>query len=259
MPVTTDLCSPVSLADCTHRDRHADLRLNHLLARLPAVDAACWGAQFERVALNAGQVLTESGNAPAHVYFPVTAIVSLLYTTAEGDCSEIAVVGCDGLVGLSVFMGGNAAPHQAVVQSAGWAWRLPARCVKAEVMRSAAVLMMMLDYTRAFLAQVARTAACNRYHSIDQLLCRRLLQGLDRSSSASLVMTQESAANLLGVRREGVTGAALKLQQAGVIRYSRGQISVLDRSQLEARTRDLPLREQRAPAPRQASAQRCTA
>ena len=248
MPVTTTLRSPVSLADGTPQDRSADLGLNQLLDRLPAADVACWGAQLERVELSAGQVLSESGNTPAHVYFPVTAIVSLLYTTADGDCSEIAVIGCDGLVGLSVFMGGNATPHQAVVQSAGWAWRLPARSVKAEVVRSPAVLMMMLAYTRAFLAQVARTAACNRYHSIDQLLCRRLLLGLDRSPSASLAMTQEGAAKLLGVRREGVTGAALKLQLAGVIRYSRGQISVLDRSQLEARTRDLPLREQRPPA-----------
>ena len=248
MLVTIDPQSPVSLADGTPARHAADLRLNQLLGRLPAVDVASWGAQLERVELSAGQVLSESGNAPVHVYFPVTAIVSLLYTTADGDSSEIAVIGCDGLVGLSVFMGGNATPHQAVVQSAGWAWRLPARSVKAEVVRSPAVLMMMLGYTQAFLAQVARTAACNRYHSIDQLLCRRLLLGLDRSPSASLAMTQEGAANLLGVRREGVTGAALKLQLAGVIRYTRGQISVLDRSQLEARTRDLPLREQRPPS-----------
>ena len=248
MPVSHDLCSPASLAvpvEVAPVGRKDGLRLNQLLARLPAADAACWAAQLERVELAAGQVLSEPGSAPAHVFFPVTAIVSLLYTTADGDCSEIAVVGCDGLVGLSVFMGGNATPHQAVVQSAGWAWRLPARTVKAEIMRSSAVLLMMLGYTRAFVDQVARTAACNRYHSIDQLLCRRLLLGLDRSASASLVMTQEGAANLLGVRREGVTSAALKLQQAGVIRYSRGQISVLDRSQLEARTRDLPLRPAR--------------
>lgn len=259
MPVPTDLRNPVCLADRPPQDRHAELRLNQLLARLPAADVACWGAQLERVELCAGQVLSESGSALAHVYFPVTAIVSLLYTTADGDCSEIAVIGCDGLVGLSVFMGGNATPQQAVVQSAGWAWRLPARSVKAERVQSAAVLMMLLGYTRAFLAQVARTAACNRYHSIDQLLCRRLLQGLDRSPSACLAMTQEGAANLLGVRREGVTGAALKLQQAGVIRYSRGQISVLDRSQLEARTRDLPLREQRPATQRVASRQFCAA
>ena len=263
MPVTYDLCSsPASLAveaDAAPDACRAGLRLNQLLASLPAVEAACWAAQLERVELCAGQVLSEPGSAPAHVYFPVTAIVSLLYTTADGDCSEVAVVGCDGLVGLSVFMGGYATPHQAVVQSAGWAWRLPARTVKAEISRSAAVLMMMLDYTQAFVAQVARTAACNRYHSIDQLLCRRLLLGLDRSASASLAMTQEGAANLLGVRREGVTSAALKLQQAGVIRYSRGQISVLDRSQLEARTRDLPLRTARPAGVRQTAGQACTA
>lgn len=271
MPVTAHLYSPASpaspaapvgragRADCGPCDGSVGLHLNHLLARLPDDAFAHFGMQLERIELSAGQVLSESGSAPAHVYFPVTAIVSLLYTTADGDCSEIAVIGCDGLVGLSVFMGGNGTPHQAVVQSAGWAWRLPAHGVKAEIARSSAVLMMMLAYTQAFFAQVARTAACNRYHTIDQLLCRRLLLGLDRSAGASLVMTQEGAANLLGVRREGVTSAALKLQQAGVIRYRRGQISVLDRSQLEARTRDLPLRVSRPPAQRLPARQHCAA
>ena len=268
MPVTDDFRSPADPADPADpandadpgpQDQAAGLCLNRLLASLPAADAACWAGQLERIELNAGQVLGEPGLAPAHVYFPVTAIVSLLYITADGDCSEIAVVGCDGLVGLSVFMGGNATPHQAVVQTAGWAWRLPARCLKAETLCAPALLRMLLGYTRAFLAQVAHNAVCNRYHSIDQLLCRRLLLGLDRSPSASLVMTQEGAANLLGVRREGVTGAALKLQLAGVIRYSRGQISVLDRSQLEARTRDWPLRSSRLPVPRQAARQACLA
>ena len=182
-------------------------------------------------------MLSDSGQPPDYVYFPTTAIVSLLYTTAEGECSEIAVVGCDGLVGMSVFMGGDATPSRAVVQSAGQAWRLPARVVREETATSPAVLRAFLGYLSAMLAQVAQTAACNRYHSIDQLLCRRLLLGLDRSPGANLVMTQEAVANLLGVRREGVTGAALRLQQAGVISYSRGRISVLDRSQLEARTR----------------------
>ncbi len=219
-----------------------DLRRNHLLASLSAQEVAHWQAKLESVDLNVGQVLCESGSAPAYVYFPTTAIVSLLYTTVEGDCAETAVIGCDGLVGISVFMGGNATPSQAVVQSSGQAWRLPARVVRDEFLSSPAVLQMMLGYTRAMLAQVARTAACNRYHSIDQLLCRRLMLGLERSPSDSLFMTQESAANLLGVRREGVTGAALKLQQLGVIRYSRGCISVLDRSQLEAGTRCLPSR-----------------
>ena len=224
---------------------------NRLLAMLSPDDAARWKRQLERVELTRGQVLSESGSPPAYVYFPTTAIVSLLYTTAEGHCSEIAVVGCDGLVGISVFMGGNATPSQAVVQSAGQAWRLSARAVREERAHSPVVLRVMLGYVQAMLAQVAQTAACNRYHSIDQLLCRRLLLGLDRSRSDSLVMTQEGVANLLGVRREGVTGAAMKLQQAGVIRYSRGHISVLDRKQLEAGTRCTPLRSQ---APRRAAA-----
>ena len=229
---------------------------NQLLALLPAQDAARWHSQLDLVELDLGQVLSESGSPPAYVYFPTTAIVSLLYTTAEGDCSEIAVVGWDGLVGISVFMGGNATPSQAVVQSAGQAWRLPARVVREERTASPEILRVMLGYVQAMLTQVAQTAACNRYHSIDQLLCRRLLMGLDRSRSDSLVMTQELAANLLGVRREGVTGAALKLQQAGVIRYSRGHISVLDRSELEARTRNFPVRSPtgRRPAVEQAAA-----
>ena len=211
---------------------------NQLLSTLPPLEAARWAAQLELVELARGQILSEPGSAPSHVYFPTTAIVSLVYNTVDGDCSEIAVIGHDGLIGISVFTGGSGMPNQAVVQSAGQAYRLTARMVKDEVANSAAVLTMMLRYTQAMLAQVAQTAACNRYHSVDQLLCRRLLLGLDRSDGYSLAMTQEGAANLLGVRREGVTSAALKLQQAGVIRYSRGRISVLDRPQLEARTRN---------------------
>lgn len=227
---------------CTPDDTAFGPDGNQLLALLSDEDAARWRLQLEQVDLGLGQVLSESGSPPAYVYFPTTAIVSLLYTTAEGDCSEIAVVGCDGLVGISVFMGGNATPSQAVVQSAGQAWRLSARAVREERASSPAVLRVMLGYVQAMLAQVAQTAICNRYHSIDQRLCRRLLMGLDRSRSDSLVMTQELAANLLGVRREGVTGAALKLQQAGVISYSRGRISVLDRSELLARTLSTPSR-----------------
>jgi len=227
---------------CTPDDTAFGPDGNQLLALLSEEDAARWRLQLEQVDLGLGQVLSESGSPPAYVYFPTTAIVSLLYTTAEGDCSEIAVVGCDGLVGISVFMGGNATPSQAVVQSAGQAWRLSARAVREERASSPAVLRVMLGYVQAMLAQVAQTAICNRYHSIDQRLCRRLLMGLDRSRSDSLVMTQELAANLLGVRREGVTGAALKLQQAGVISYSRGRISVLDRSELLARTLSTPSR-----------------
>ena len=213
-----------------------DLRRNQLLATLPAADLQRWALELEEVDLSLGQVLSESGSTPHYVYFPSTVIVSLLYTTQDGDCTEIAVVGHDGFVGLSMFTGGNATPSQAVVQSAGRAYRLPARRLKDDTAESPAVMAMLLRYTRLMLAQVAQTAACNRYHSIDQLLCRRLLLGLDRSASASLAMTQELAANLLGVRREGVTAAALKLQQAGVISYSRGRISVLDRQGLEQRT-----------------------
>lgn len=227
---------------CTPDDTAFGPDGNQLLALLSDDDAARWRLQLEQVDLELGQVLSESGSPPAYVYFPTTAIVSLLYTTAEGDCSEIAVVGCDGLVGISVFMGGNTTPSQAVVQSAGQAWRLSARAVREERASSPAVLRVLLGYVQAMLAQVAQTAICNRYHSIDQRLCRRLLMGLERSRSDSLVMTQELAANLLGVRREGVTGAALKLQQAGVISYSRGRISVLDRSELVARTLSAPPR-----------------
>ena len=235
MPLNTSF-KPAALTACNPRS-------NQLLATLPEADLQRWAAQLEAVDLQLGQVLSESGSTPLHVYFPITAIVSLLYTTQDGDCSEIAVVGHDGVVGISLFMGGNATPSQAVVQSAGRAYRLPARSLKEDIASSPAVLAMMLHYTRLMLAQVAQTAACNRYHSIDQLLCRRLLLGLDRSASADLAMTQELAANLLGVRREGVTAAALKLQQAGVISYSRGRISVLDRQRLEEQTHSVQGRD----------------
>ena len=214
---------------------HSNPRDNQLLAGLPDAEWGRWLPYLERVDLPLGQVLSESGRTPGYVYFPTTAIVSLLYVTRDGASSEIAVVGKDGVVGISLFMGGNATPSQAVVQSAGQAYRLRAQAVKEEVDRAGPVLMMLLRYTQALIAQVAQTAACNRYHSIDQLLCRRLLLALDRLPSAAMVMTQELLANLLGVRREGVTAAALKLQQAGVIRYSRGRIDVLDRERLEQR------------------------
>lgn len=213
-----------------------DPRQNRLLAALPDADWHRWQTQLEPVDLAFGQVLCESGCAPEHVYFPTTDIMSLLYLTADGDSSEIAVVGNDGVVGISLFMGGHATPGRSVVQSAGRGHRLPAQAVKSEVDRSGPVMHMLLRYTQALIAQVAQTAACNRHHSIDQLLCRRLLLGLDRSPSDELAMTQELLANLLGVRREGVTAAALKLQEAGVIRYRRGQIAVLDRPQLEQRS-----------------------
>ena len=211
-------------------------RQNQLLAALEEAEWDRWQLLLEPVDLSVGQVLCEPGNSPEHVVFPTTAIISLLYTTCDGASAEIAVVGNDGVVGISLFMGGNATPSQTVVQSAGQAYRLRAQTMRAEVYRGGAVLNMLLRYTQALIAQVAQTAVCNRYHSIDQQLSRRLLMGLDRLPSDELVMTQEGAAGLLGVRREGVTAAALKLQQAGVIRYSRGHIEVLDRRRLEKST-----------------------
>ena len=219
----------------SHRQA-SDPRQNHLLAALPDTEWRRWQTDLEAVDMPRGMVLSESGSTPAHAYFPTTAIVSLLNMTEDGASSEIAVVGNEGVVGISLFMGGDATPSQAVVQSAGHGYRLRAQVVKNEVSRASPVLTMLLRYTQAMIAQVGQTAACNRYHSIDQQLCRRLLLGLDRLPSDELAMTQELLASLLGVRREGVTAAALKLQQAGVIRYSRGHIAVLDRRRLEQRT-----------------------
>lgn len=214
---------------------------NQLLADLSDEDLADWRAALEPVTLSLGQVLCESGSTAAYVYFPTTAIVSLLYLTQDGESTEIAVVGRDGMVGISLFMGGNGTPSRSVVQSAGLALRLPAHLIKQEMGRAGAIQSMLLCYTQSLMAQVAQTAACNRYHSIDQLLCRRLLMGLDRQASDALMMTQELLANLLGVRREGVTAAALKLSQAGLISYSRGRIAVLDRARLEQRIGRPPL------------------
>ena len=211
-------------------------RQNQLLAALLDAEWSRWQPQLELVDLPRGMVLCESGNIPAYAYFPTTAIVSLLHMTSDGASSEIAVVGNDGVVGISLCMGGDAMTSRALVQSAGQGYRLRAQVVKAEVNRAGPMLYMLLRYTQAMIAQVAQTALCNRYHSIDQQMCRRLLAGLDRSPSDELTMTQELLASLLGVRREGVTAAALKLQHAGVIRYSRGHIAVLNRQRLEQRT-----------------------
>ena len=208
-------------------------RQNQLLAGLPDAEWSRWEPLLELVDLPQGQVLSESGRTASYVYFPTTAIVSLLYMTVDGGSSEFAVVGKDGVVGISLFMGGNATPSHAVVQSSGWAYRLRSQAARDEIQRAGPVLMMMLRYTQDLMAQVTQTAACNRYHSIEQLLCRRLLLSLDRVPSVAIFMTQELLANLLGVRREGITAAALKLQQAGLIRYSRGRIDVLDRQRLE--------------------------
>lgn len=183
-----------------------------------------------------GEVLYESGATLSHVYFPTTAIVSLLYVMEDGASAEIAVVGNEGIVGISLFMGGGSTPSRAVVQSAGLGFRLKARVLKDEFNRAGPVLRLLLRYTQALITQMAQTAVCNRHHSLDQQLCRWLLLSLDRLQGDELVMTQELIANMLGVRREGVTESALKLQTAGLIRYARGRITVLDRAGLELRT-----------------------
>jgi CRP-like cAMP-binding protein len=183
-----------------------------------------------------GKVVYEAGATLRHVYFPTTAIVSLLYVMENGESAEIAVVGNEGIVGVAIFMGGNSTPSRAVVQSAGRSLRLKAEIVEKEFNRAGAVLHLLLRYTQALLTQMAQTAVCNRHHSLDQQLCRWLLLSLDRLSGDELLMTQELIANMLGVRREGVTEAAMKLQKAGLIRYQRGRITVLNRQGLERRT-----------------------
>jgi CRP-like cAMP-binding protein len=208
---------------------------NHLLAALPDAEWQRWLPQLEEVEMPLGEVLYESGSTLKHVYFPVTAIVSLLYVMENGASAEIAVVGNEGLVGISLFMGGESTPSRAVVQSAGQGFRLKAQAIKDEFKR-APVLHLLLRYTQALITQMAQTAACNRHHSLDQQLCRWLLLSLDRLQGSELVMTQELIANMLGVRREGVTEGALSLQKAGLIRYARGHITVLDRKGLEERT-----------------------
>ncbi|MEP6883646.1 MAG: Crp/Fnr family transcriptional regulator [Gammaproteobacteria bacterium] len=213
-----------------------DARRNTLLAALPQQEWRRWEAQLESVFMPLGQVLYESGATLSHVYFPTDAIVSLLYVMENGASAEIAVVGYEGLVGISLFMGGESTPSRAVVQSAGKGFRLRAQLVKDEFNRSGPVLHLLLRYTQALITQMAQTAVCNRHHSLDQQLCRWLLLSLDRLQHNELVMTQELIANMLGVRREGVTESALKLAQDGLIRYARGRISVLDRPGLERRT-----------------------
>jgi CRP-like cAMP-binding protein len=212
-----------------------DPRKNHLLAALPDAEWARWEPLLEAADLPLGQVLYESGSTLSHVYFPTTAIVSLLYVMEDGASAEIAVVGNEGVVGISLFMGGESTPSRAVVQSAGQGYRLRSETIKDEFKR-APVLHLLLRYTQALITQMAQTAVCNRHHSLDQQLCRWLLLSLDRLQGNELVMTQELIANMLGVRREGVTEGALKLQGAGLIRYGRGRITVLDRAGLEGRT-----------------------
>ena len=213
----------------------SDPKSNHLLAALPDTEWKRWLPQLEAVNMPLGQVLYESGSTLSHVYFPTTAIVSLLYVMENGSSAEIAVVGNEGIVGIALFMGGESTPSRAVVQSAGRGFRLPSQKIKEEFKR-APVLHLMLRYTQALITQMSQTAVCNRHHSLDQQLCRWLLLSLDRLQGAELVMTQELIASMLGVRREGVTEAALQLQAAKLIRYSRGKINVLDRPGLEKRT-----------------------
>lgn len=211
-------------------------RENHLLAVLGPAEYQRWAPHLEQVEMPLGQVLYESGSTMRHLYFPVTAIVSLLYVMEDGGSAEIAVIGNEGVVGISLFMGGDSTPSRGVVQSAGVGYRLQARILKDEFDRAGPVQHLLLRYTQALITQMAQTAVCNRHHSLDQQLCRWLLLSLDRLSGNELVMTQELIANMLGVRREGVTEAALKLQAAGLIRYARGHITVLDRAGLEKRT-----------------------
>ncbi len=215
---------------------HSDPRLNHLLAALPPEEWARIEPQLEWADLPLGHVLYESGRTLSHVYFPTDAIVSLLYVMENGSSAEIAVAGNEGLVGISLFMGGESTPSRAVVQSAGSGFRMRAQAIKDEFNRSQPLMHLLLRYTQALITQMAQTAVCNRHHSLDQQLCRWLLLSLDRLQTNELVMTQELIANMLGVRREGVTEGALKLQKQGLIRYARGHITVLDRPGLEART-----------------------
>ena len=208
---------------------------NHLLAALPVADYERLQADLERVPLPLGMAVYESGAKLDYVYFPTDCIVSLLYVMKSGASAEIAVVGYEGLVGVALFMGGESTPSRAVVQSAGYAYRLPSKILKREFEQSGPLQHLLLRYTQALITQMAQTAVCNRHHSVEQQLARWLLLSLDRLPSSELHMTQELIANMLGVRREGVTEAAGKLQSAGLIHYSRGRITVIDRPRLEAR------------------------
>ena len=234
---------------------------NQLLAAMPEAEWKRWLPEIEAIDLPLAQVLYEPGSTLSHVYFPTTAIISMLYVLENGASAEIAVVGNEGLIGISLFMGGDSTPSRAVVQSAGKGLRLPAQALKDEFNRGGAVLHLLLRYTQALITQMSQTAVCNRHHSLDQQLCRWLLLSLDRLEGSELVMTQELISNMLGVRREGVTEAALQLQASGLIQYSRGRISVLDRSGLEKRScecygvvkkeydrlKEMPLEAKRAP------------
>jgi CRP-like cAMP-binding protein len=213
---------------------HPDPTANHLLAVLPEEVRERIFPHLKLMKLPLGAVVYEARQAAQYVYFPTDCIISLLYVMLDGASAEISVVGNEGIVGIAVFMGGESTPSRAIVQSAGSAYRLPASELRREFNGCAEMRMLMLRYTQALITQMAQTAVCNRHHSIDQQLCRWLLLSLDRLPGKNLTMTQELIANMLGVRREGVTEAAGKLQKQGVITYQRGQISVLDRPRLEA-------------------------
>ncbi len=254
-PATTAYSAPRSSFQSPHRSAHhssrslhrpasqqvlddgaplADINQNALLAALPAADQLLWKPYLQRVDLHLGQVLYESGCTPTYVYFPTSAIVSLMCMTQDGKSAEIAVVGRDGVVGISMFMGGNTTPSQAVVQSPGQGWRIRSPMVLQTFSRGGPVLAVLLRYAQAAMGQMAQIALCNRHHYIEQQLCRRLLQGLDRSDTSQLTMTHELLARLLGVRRESVTAAAHRLQLAGVIDYARGHVNVLNRPRLQS-------------------------
>jgi CRP-like cAMP-binding protein len=217
-------------------DKSLEARDNELLAALPQEEYQRLAPYFDPVHLSLGQVLYESGAEVTHLYFPIASIVSLLYVMEDGSSAEIAVVGYEGVVGIALIMGGGSTPSRAVVQSAGSCIRLEAGRFQNEFNRGGPILHLMLRFTQALITQMAQTAVCNRHHSLDQQLCRWLLLSLDRLSGSELIMTQELIANMLGVRREGVTEAALKLQTGGLIRYARGHITVLNRLGLENRT-----------------------
>lgn len=210
-------------------------RQNHLLNALPPEDYERLLPNLELISMSLGEALYESGSKLSYVYFPTTAIVSLLYVMEDGASAEIAVVGNEGIIGIALFMGGETTPNRAVVQSAGRAYRLRGQLLKDEFKRFGKLHDLLLRYTQALLTQMAQTAVCNRHHSLDQQFCRWLLLSLDRLPANELVMTQELIANMLGVRREGVTVAAGNVQKAGLITYSRGKITVIDRPGLEAR------------------------
>jgi CRP-like cAMP-binding protein len=229
-----DIFTSCAMEGCTIVSPNVDK--NSLLSVLPDSISERWLPHLELVQMPLGEVVYESGATLSHVYFPTNAIISLLYVMANGASAEIAVVGNEGIVGISMFMGGKSTPSRAVVQSAGESLRIKAEMIESEFNQTGPVRHLLLRYTQALITQMSQTAVCNRHHSLDQQLCRWLLLSLDRLQGNELVMTQELIANMLGVRREGVTEGALKLQNAGLIRYARGHITVLDRVGLERRT-----------------------